>query len=164
MVVAYMTDADMYARGLRQNDRFWWQELDRTHHTQARLAGSDISSLSLRVISANSSHLAQTTNGGWLAVGDAAIAFDPLSGQGIYRALQSGIRAASAIGEHLAGNASALAAYDDALKRDYAQYLQLRHVFYRAEQRWPDSVFWQRRLSGAEGEIQKYSALSGILT
>jgi flavin-dependent dehydrogenase len=80
-----------------------------------------------------------------LAVGDAAIAFDPLYGQGVYKALQSGIRAAHALREHLAGNTSALAEYDEMLKRDYAQYLEFRHVFYRAEPRWPDSVFWQRR-------------------
>ena len=145
MVLAYMTDADLYANGQRQNDEYWLQEFHQTTHTCSRLKDFEVSTSSLRVVSANSSHLAQASNGKWLAVGDAANAFDPLSGQGIYKALQSGILAAKAINEHLDGNALALAEYDQAMKQDYARYLQLRSEFYACESRWPDSIFWQRR-------------------
>lgn len=64
----------------------------------------------------------------WLAVGDAANAFDPLSGQGIYKAVQSGILAAKMIIEHLSGNALASAEYDEAMKQEYARYLQLHRT------------------------------------
>ena len=41
---------------------------------------------------------------GWLAVGDAAIAFDPLTSQGIAKALDHGKRAAASIAAYLAGD------------------------------------------------------------
>ena len=38
-----------------------------------------------------------TRGDGWVAAGDAACAFDPLSGQGIFKALDGGMRAAEAV-------------------------------------------------------------------
>ena len=83
----------------------------------------------------------------WLAAGDAALAFDPLSSQGLFNALVTGIEA---------GN-NALAMLDDAsadaAMRDHAAmvgrvwqaYSQHHATYYRMEQRWPDAPFWQRR-------------------
>lgn len=148
LVLAYMTDADLYAKGQRQNADYWSQMLKRTIHTRSRVSGLDLSQCCPRVVSANSSRLAQTADHNWLAVGDAAMAFDPLAGQGIYKALESGLLGAKVIREHLSGNAStssAMGDYVEARNRDFDQYLQLRRVFYARENRWPQSVFWQRR-------------------
>lgn len=148
LVLAYMTDADLYAKGQRQNSNYWSQLLKKTVHTRFRVSGFDLSARYPRVVSANSSRLAQTADRNWLAVGDAAIAFDPLAGQGIYKALESGLLGAEVIKEHLSGNASTsseIGDYVEARNRDFTQYLHLRHVFYARENRWPQSLFWQRR-------------------
>ena len=53
----------------------------------------------------------------WLLVGDAAGFLDPFTGEGLHRALRSAVLAVAAIDRHLAGDASALAAYDRSLAR-----------------------------------------------
>ncbi|HEX9367864.1 MAG TPA: tryptophan 7-halogenase [Vicinamibacterales bacterium] len=94
---------------------------------------------------AGSQRLDRCAGDGWLAVGDAASTVDPLSSQGVMRALRSGIVAARAIREHLAGSSDALAAHDARLTKEYDDYLRTRAAYYAIEQRWPDSPFWRGR-------------------
>jgi flavin-dependent dehydrogenase len=56
---------------------------------------------------------------GWLLIGDAAGFLDPFTGEGLHRALRSAALATDAIGAHLAGDTSALAAYDRSLTRRF---------------------------------------------
>ena len=82
---------------------------------------------------------------GWLAVGDAALSFDPLSAQGLFNALFTGLAGAEAAQRHLQGDQQALPGYQDqlhAIERAYASHLD---ASYRQEQRWPQRLFWQRR-------------------
>src|SRR6185369_1865372 len=81
----------------------------------------------------------------WLAVGDAACTFDPLSSQGVMKALRSGIDAAEAIRRHLSGDARALSVYADRVATAYDDYLDTRSAYYAMEQRWPDAPFWRHR-------------------
>jgi flavin-dependent dehydrogenase len=82
---------------------------------------------------------------GWLAVGDAAAALDPLSSMGITRALASGLAAAGAIARHLDGDPDALAEYASDITWAYEVQLAARTRYYAQEQRWPARPFWQRR-------------------
>lgn len=82
---------------------------------------------------------------GWLAVGDAALSFDPLSAQGLFNALFTGLAGAEAAQRHLQGDADALPGYQQqlhAIERAYAGHLD---ACYRQEQRWPQQPFWRRR-------------------
>jgi flavin-dependent dehydrogenase len=89
----------------------------------------------------------------WLATGDAAISFDPLSSQGIANALDTGIAAAETILAARAGQAGALHAYAQRLARVYAAYLLHRRYFYGLETRLQALPFWQRRaLLPVQGE------------
>ncbi|NOT89753.1 MAG: oxidoreductase [Lysobacter sp.] len=81
----------------------------------------------------------------WLAVGDAALAFDPLSSKGISNALYTGLRAAQAIIECGKGDADALSRYADHLLDIHRVYRERLVAFYRMEQRWPESGFWAQR-------------------
>jgi flavin-dependent dehydrogenase len=82
----------------------------------------------------------------WLAVGDAASRFDPLSSQGIVKALRSGIFASYAIGDLLLnGDKSGLRRYQRFVAEEFKSYAQTRLKYYRQEQRWPNSEFWRRR-------------------
>lgn len=81
----------------------------------------------------------------WLAVGDAALAADPLSSQGISQALAMGIAAAEAIARHLRGDSSGLVRYADSIAALRRQFLITRRDTYRREQRFLDSAFWRCR-------------------
>jgi len=96
-------------------------------------------------MAANSFRLAPLAGENWLAVGDAAAAYDPLSSQGIYKALEYGLRAGDAIGDHRAGRNTALQDYVEGIRREFDDYLLIRSKYYGRERRWPNSIFWQRR-------------------
>lgn len=82
----------------------------------------------------------------WLAAGDAAASCDPLLSQGLIRALDEGIAAATAIAEARAGAGDApLMAYQAAVFRRFTANVRLHAGFYAAESRWPDAPFWRAR-------------------
>jgi 2-polyprenyl-6-methoxyphenol hydroxylase-like FAD-dependent oxidoreductase len=93
----------------------------------------------LRTVTAGSSALVQTAGPGWLAVGDAAGAHDPLSSRGLHDALTGGIAAAEAIAENT------IPAYAEQVAADYRAYLKDLDWYYRQETRFPDSPFWRAR-------------------
>jgi flavin-dependent dehydrogenase len=99
---------------------------------------------------ANSAALEPFVGTAWLAVGDAALAFDPLSSQGLLNALFTGRAAAEAADRHLSGSAQALPTYAAMLAEIHVEYRrQLRH-WYGTETRWPESEFWRRRQVGPD--------------
>src|SRR2546421_1412221 len=97
------------------------------------------------VHAAHSHRLERMTGDGWLAVGDAAMTFDPLSAQGILKGLRSGIMASYAIGDYFKGSPAGLEKYEAVLAREFEEYLSTRANFYRQERRWERSRFWRRR-------------------
>ena len=147
LVVAYMTDADLYARGPRLSIHYWQEQLRKTKHTQALIKSLTLQSGPF-IVAANSSRLDQLSGRSWLAIGDAATAFDPLSSQGVYKALESGIRAARAIQNYFAGNGTALGSYAAEMEEYFDYYLLMRNKYYGRETRWLRSAFWQRRRLG----------------
>src|SRR5690606_1717028 len=90
----------------------------------------------------------------WLAVGDAAMAFDPLSSHGMTSALWGGWHAGRLIRDALAGHTESLAHYQRALERGRRQFLMDRTRIYGLEQRYPASRFWARR-HARNGEIKQ---------
>ena len=82
----------------------------------------------------------------FLAVGDAAICFDPISGQGIVAALRSGIFASYAIGDWLrSGDLRGLTRYRSMQQKSFAAYRRTLDEYYAREHRWRDNPFWRRR-------------------
>lgn len=145
-IVAAMTDADI-ARRLRLDEAAAWRRLlDATTHTR-ELVGLARPEGGIIVRSARSRRLAPAAGEGFLAVGDAASTFDPLSSQGVVKALRSGIFASYAAADLLLrGDPSGIERYARFTEREYDGYLRARSAYYAAERRWPDSPFWQRRL------------------
>jgi hypothetical protein len=81
---------------------------------------------------------------GWLAVGDAALACDPLSSQGLLNALYTGLAAAEAADRTL-GATEASAGYIQTIRRIDDAYRRHLALWYALEQRWPEAPFWSRR-------------------
>ncbi len=144
LIVVFMTDADLWPCHRRGALDRWRRQLARTSHTRARIADLSFDT-SLRVATARTSRLDRLAGPGWLAVGDAAQTFDPLSSQGITSALRSGLAAASAIVECAEGDADALLRYQQQAQIEFDDYLSARFIHYARERRWPESAFWQRR-------------------
>ena len=144
LVIAYMTDADLYARARKRASDYWQRQLQGTAYTSLRAKNYE-PSYGPCIMPANSSRVDRIAGNLWLAVGDAAMAFDPLSGQGIYRALQSSIRAAQAIEEDFTGRDESCERYELELGQSFNNYLIKRTDYYVREKRWLNAVFWQRR-------------------
>ena len=77
-----------------------------------------------RGAAAHSARLEHFHGAGWLAVGDAALAFDPLSSQGLLTALFTGMEAGNALHAHLSGDADAVGRYGLRLATIYEAYLR----------------------------------------
>jgi flavin-dependent dehydrogenase len=153
IVVAYMTDADIYAQRSKKFRYFWRKELQETQHTKLRLHGWTPTSVP-RVVSANSCRLDRAAGKNWLAIGDAAMAFDPLSSQGVCKALEASLQGAEAIRDRLSGDAEAFLKYTAQLEEHFNRYLAVRAYYYSKERRWLNSSFWKRR----HGDHNKYES------
>ncbi len=143
-VLAFMTDADIYARAIKSSPGFWQEQLDSSAYTKAGMVPSNIISKPKPVASC-SSRIYPVAGAHWLAVGDAAMSFDPLSSQGIYKAMESGISAAKSIHKKFIDKTSTLESYSRSADKAFEQYMSLRRLYYLKEQRWFKSPFWKRR-------------------
>ena len=98
-------------------------------------------------VSAPSAILSRVVGDRWLAVGDAASAYDPISAQGIVKALRDGAAAGEAIAAYFASSGEApLLTYQDGVFERFRDYLQLRRHLYQLERRWVQAPFWQNRM------------------
>lgn len=143
-VVFCMSDADIVKRrGLNSTDA-WLGLLEETRHTKERVRrATPLGAPSVHV--ANTHRLERVTGDGWLAVGDAATTFDPLSSQGISKSLRSGVLASYAVADYFKGSLSALEKYEALTSREFEDYLSVRADCYGRERRWEGSSFWLRR-------------------
>ena len=144
-VVALMTDADI-AHHLRANRlETWLACLAKTTHIKTVLCNSQ--PLGPPKLWPASSRLLQGIGPqSLIAVGDAYSRFDPLSSQGIIKALRSAIFGSYALADWmLRSDSSGFSRYEALMQREFASYRNTLRNFYREEMRWPDSPFWQRR-------------------
>jgi flavin-dependent dehydrogenase len=144
LLVAYMTDGDLLSRSRCRPAVLWATAVERTLHTRTRARRFGRIE-NVRVHNAGTSRLDCAAGAGWLAIGDAASARDPLSADGVCVALASGMNAADALAAYLGGDALALSAHGAAMAGPFDDYLAERGRYYGLEQRWPASLFWCRR-------------------
>lgn len=144
-VAAYMTDGDLpTSRQVRSNEGFLTL-LASTRRVSTYCDDEPRLIRTPRSAAANSSRLAQLCGPGWIAAGDAAIAFDPLSSFGIVVALRTAEWAATFVAHALANHPLPDDQYATAVSRLYTYYLRERGRRYRAERRWSESTFWTRQ-------------------
>lgn len=87
---------------------------------------------------------------GFLAIGDAVHAFDPIASQGLFNALASAESAAEAIERHDADPASGRRDYLAEMSAVSARYRQHLHATYAGVVRHRHHRFWSRRLGTGE--------------
>jgi flavin-dependent dehydrogenase len=146
LIAVYMTDGDLLDRAALRSTEGWLAHLNKAKHTVQRVrkygGGSPTPP---RILPAHTVRLTTVAGDGWLAVGDSAVAYDPLASHGIAMAMGSGFHAASSIIDYLSGRSDALRKYERLIDRAFAHYLLMQHDAYLHEQRWPNELFWHRR-------------------
>lgn len=141
-VVAYFSDADLLPSDKDARAALWDVLLAQTGiiaDFQGGLPGQ-----SLHSFAASSGRVVPCAGPRWIAVGDAVACYDPLSGQGITKALTSAIHAAQCIFDRLRSGGTP-EDFMQTMDQEYGEYLRFRAVHYARETRWPDAVFWRRR-------------------
>jgi flavin-dependent dehydrogenase len=98
-----------------------------------------------RIVLAPSGRRGKLFGKDWVAVGDSASCYDPLSGRGIFKALRQGQAAARAIDKRLRGDLTETDKYAELVEREFDQYARQRTIYYSLEHRWADQLFWRRR-------------------
>jgi flavin-dependent dehydrogenase len=152
IIAVYMTDDDLLERAAARNVNGWLALLGAAEHTARRVAEAGGARPDTpRILAAHTSRLTSVAGEGWLAVGDAAVAHDPLASHGITMALGGGLLAADAVLDCLGGRHEATRDYASHLDRAFAQYLLMCHERYLAERRWPREPFWHRRHAPGAG-------------
>jgi flavin-dependent dehydrogenase len=145
-VVAFHTDADLPAARHLQDPAWFAASGQRMKGLSDRLRESGfVADMQPATTAAHSATLTPAAGEGWFAVGDAAISFDPLSSQGLFNALYTGLAAAEATDRALQGDTSAGEGYRIEVGSIGAAYERHLHYCYAQEQRWRQSVFWARR-------------------
>jgi flavin-dependent dehydrogenase len=145
IAVAVATSHELYQHHRFDEQLVWLTSLAQTRHIAPALAECRFVPGSLVVCDAPSFVLDHLHGDHWLAVGDAASSYDPISSQGIYKALADGLGGGRAIAAHLGGNPQALAEHQAHVERRFGEYERMRAYFYNLERRWETAPFWQSR-------------------
>jgi flavin-dependent dehydrogenase len=145
-VVALMTDAGTPAARAARTAAGFRALLAATRHVRTACGG--VAPAEAPAASgAGTARLDVPYGDAWLAAGDAALSFDPLSSQGILTAIYSAEKAAGAAYHVLQGRQDALPRYAALLESIFAGYLHGHAAAYAVERRWPSEPFWRSRAS-----------------
>ncbi|WP_342245796.1 flavin-dependent monooxygenase QhpG [Pseudomonas sp. OTU5201] len=91
----------------------------------------------------------------WLRVGDAAMAVDPLSGNGIFQSLSSALQAPAVINTLIQRPECAELArrfHHRRVEHLFLRFARTGRDFYALEQRWLDAAFWRDRRTWPDAE------------
>jgi flavin-dependent dehydrogenase len=139
VIVVFITLATLVPSERRARVRWWLEALAQTTVVHRALNGRRLPH-TLSVANARASFALTGAGESWLAIGDARIAPDPLSGQGIIWAIDDAASAMELLtrmhGRDLAEEMRARTL------RDVEAYLFERSRVYLSEQRFKDEVYW----------------------
>ena len=140
-IAAFLTDPDLLGGATLEA---WRRRLRQTEHVRRALPTRGRPGRFL-VRPAESAILSSSAGAGWAAVGEAALALDPVSGSGLRCVFDDAVTTAEAVTEALEGDGDALAAREETLSAFFQRYLIGRREIYGQETRWSRRRFWRRR-------------------
>lgn len=142
-LIAFFSDADLTDNVTLRTPEGFKLHARQTNHISTLLP--EDAPATVETCSAHSTTRDAFTGCGWLAVGDATFAFDPLSSQGLFHALYTGLRGGQAVADALNGDDRATAKYQKQLRKIERHYQAHLTGYYSMEKRWPHEEFWSRR-------------------
>ena len=155
-LVVFHTDRDLSEGRQAGTQQGFEQLLNESVQIQSLLKEQGYKSIStIRGAPANSQRLREFCGDAWMAVGDSAQAYDPLSSQGIDKALRTASQAGhlihyalseSAQGPVVLGSSNQyIQQYQQQQQQLWDVYTAQRDYYYGIQTRWLDQPFWQRR-------------------
>ncbi len=154
-VLSYQTDADLFEKSIFKNiDSFL--ELIKKNKRIYSYVEKAIDQLQFHgTVSANSTKLDKVAGKQWLALGDAAISFDPLSSQGMFNAMACAMQVTELLKHFnfikeydIAKVYRFSEMYTSQINSIWKHYVKHKDLLYGAESRWKDAAFWKRRQVG----------------
>jgi len=143
LLISHTTDLETF-KTLRLNQtQQWHNELLRSTHTRQLIEGIATCENKLRICAAPSFVLDRVIGRNWLAIGDAAASFDPITAQGIIKSISDAIFTAPRIAQYLREqNTEALNPYQLLVQQRHQQYSEMRSYLYRQENRFKGHNYW----------------------
>lgn len=151
-VIAFQTDADLVDRNTFKHLDAFLAFTKQQELIASLVEGNETTVNFHGTVSANSTRLEQVTGKQWVALGDAAMSFDPLSSQGMFNAMANAmqlqkllidydfIRDLNSVKEKQFNRL-----YENQLQQVWNHYLKHKNFFYSTETRWKETTFWKRR-------------------
>lgn len=139
-IAGFHTHARAAAR-LNADPGAWKRALARTRHIGPMLQHAQFDR-PMRAMEACGARLAEFSGDAWIACGDAATAFDPISGQGIFSALHGGMATGLAVAGALERDSAKLDDYASRMENVWDIYRTRARAVYRSERRWVAEPFW----------------------
>jgi len=141
--IVYLTDADLLPRAASARSAHLARAFD-----EARLLHDGLEAppfTAHRVADARTSHRPQVAGDGWMAIGDAALSVDPLSGDGLRLAIASAAAASDALIAARAG-VPASEGFTTWYREQWIEQRRAATAAYApVVQRFTDDAFWRRR-------------------
>ncbi|MEH2000982.1 MAG: FAD-dependent monooxygenase [Nostoc sp.] len=134
------------ATQIQRHPDLWNTYLEQTKHISQYLNKITYQD-SHYIIETGGSYLNQVAGHQWIATGDAALNFDPISSQGIFNALYTGMKAGQTVYSALKGDLTAISDYMHRLKTIRNTYYRHHTFIYQSETRWNNNPFWISRKS-----------------
>jgi flavin-dependent dehydrogenase len=144
-ITAFFTDYDLSFSKYLKTISGWKKVLNKTLHIRKIIEEYDYNIyLGPYAILSNSTRLEKAYGQNWLAIGDAAATFDPLSSNGVLNAIDDAINVSNIIKKYLEEEENMFDSYNIYLIKKFNNYLYKRSFYYNKEKRWENSLFWRR--------------------
>ncbi|WDE07574.1 tryptophan 7-halogenase [Thalassomonas viridans] len=149
-VVAFFSDADIISKHKLNQAANWQQLLAESRHIRLGGKGGAVLSGAPWVRNASSHITHSVLRKNFIAIGDAAASFDPISDMGLGFAMTSACHGAKVVQTQLTSSdrntkQAQLDGYQQEVVDHFEQYLRLRKKCYSHEHRWSGAKFWSRR-------------------
>lgn len=149
-VTGFMTDRDLLPEHLHAcAKQAYCDALARTQYIRERLQGATWNGV-VRIFAANPTMVERVAGSNWLLIGDSASTLDPLSSQGIQKAITSAVAANVVIQTILTRpdhTEPAIEFYQEREETTYRLHIDSLARLYCRETRWIDQSFWKRRMN-----------------
>jgi flavin-dependent dehydrogenase len=107
------------------------KELEKSIHISKIIEGASLDFSTIKIMPTGTSRLDVPYGDYWIAVGDAAFSFDPISSYGITSALGSGFYAGHALASQLLKEEDAMTTYRYVLENTFEVYLNVCFCYFK---------------------------------
>ena len=141
IVATLFTDAEIVKKNKLNTIENWSEELKKTIHIKHKVSGTI--AYDKPWVKNAFSHITDFSKlENFIAIGDAAASFDPISSMGIGFAISSACNGALAI---INQGKESILNYQNDIIENYEKYLSIKTQYYHQELRWLDRPFWKNR-------------------